>query len=308
MHGSGAVRFNHLRAMMNLTGKKIANAAAEYLLMALGMCIYSFGWIACILPANTMGGGAAGLAVLLYHTTGLSMGLAVLLINGILLLLGGFIVGWNFGIKTIYCIAMLSLSMSLLEGLLPPGDFFHLDSRLLSVILGAILSGIGVALCFREGGSTGGTDIVAMIINKYRTISYGRILMAVDSIIILSAVFVSDLGIDAVIYGFVMVAVMGYTVDLIQAGNQQSSQIFVFTKHYREMADTIIGTTCHSATIVDATGWFSKANVKIVLVVCRKRETSMMLKMVRRIDPEAFISVGSVMGVYGKGFDALSKI
>lgn len=293
---------------MNLTGKKFAEMILEYLLMTIGMFIYSFGWIACILPANTMGGGAAGLAVLIYHLTGLQMGLSVLLINGILLLAAGFVVGWKFGIKTIFCIVMLSVSMSLLQGWLPEGDLFHLDSRLLSVILGAIFAGIGIALCFRQGGSTGGTDIVAMIVNKYRTISYGRILMVVDSTIILSAVFVSDLGVDAVIYGFVMVAVMGYTVDMIQSGNQQSSQIFVFTHRYREMADTIIGTTCHSATIIDATGWFSKTNVKIVLVVCRKRESSMMLKMVRQIDPDAFISVGSVMGVYGKGFEALSKI
>ncbi len=293
---------------MNLTGKKFAETILEYLLMTIGMFIYSFGWIACILPANTMDGGAAGLAVLIYHLTGLQMGLSVLLINGILLLAAGFVVGWNFGIKTIFCIVMLSVSMSLLQGWLPEGDLFHLDSRLLSVILGAIFAGIGIALCFRQGGSTGGTDIVAMIVNKYRTISYGRILMVVNSTIILSAVFVSDLGVDAVIYGFVMVAVMGYTVDMIQSGNQQSSQIFVFTHRYREMADTIIGTTCHSATIIDATGWFSKTNVKIVLVVCRKRESSMMLKMVRQIDPDAFISVGSVMGVYGKGFEALSKI
>jgi len=294
--------------MMNLTGKKFAETILEYLLMTIGMFIYSFGWIACILPANTMGGGAAGLAVLIYHLTGLQMGVSVLLINGILLLAAGFVVGWKFGVKTIFCIVMLSVSMSLLQGWLPEGDLFHLDSRLLSVILGAIFAGIGIALCFRQGGSTGGTDIVAMIVNRYRTISYGRILMVVDSTIILSAVFVSDLGVDAVIYGFVMVAVMGYTVDMIQSGNQQSSQIFVFTHRYREMADTIIGTTCHSATIIDATGWFSKSNVKIVLVVCRKRESSMMLKMVRQIDPDAFISVGSVMGVYGKGFEALSKI
>lgn len=293
---------------MIATQNKFARAAAEYFLMALGMFIYSFGWIACILPANTMGGGASGLAVLFYHLTGLPVGLLVLLINGVLLLTAGFIVGWKFGIKTIYCILMLSLAMSVLQQVLPPGDLFHLDSRLLSVILGAIFAGVGIALCFRQGGSSGGTDIVAMIVNKYRTVSYGRILMAVDSTIIVSGLFVEGLGIDAVIYGFVMVAVTGYTVDMIQSGNQQSSQIFVFTQRYREMADTIIGTTPHSATIVDATGWFSKSEVKIVMVVCRKRETSMMLKMVRQIDPGAFISVGSVMGVYGKGFDALSKI
>jgi len=171
-----------------------------------------------------------------------------------------------------------------------------------------IIAGIGIAICFRQGGSTGGTDIIAMIVNKYKTISYGRIVMTVDSMIILSSLFVGDMGVDSVIYGFVVTAVLGYTVDVIQAGNQQSSQIFVFTRRYEAMADQIIATTRHSATILDATGWYSKEDIKVVVVVCRKRETSQLLKLVRGVDGDAFISVGSVMGVYGKGFEALNKV
>jgi len=170
------------------------------------------------------------------------------------------------------------------------------------------IAGIGIAICFRQGGSTGGTDIIAMIVNKYKTISYGRIVMTVDSMIILSSLFVGDMGVDSVIYGFVVTAVLGYTVDVIQAGNQQSSQIFVFTRRYEAMADQIIATTRHSATILDATGWYSKEDIKVVVVVCRKRETSQLLKLVRGVDGDAFISVGSVMGVYGKGFEALNKV
>ena len=173
---------------------------------------------------------------------------------------------------------------------------------------GMELAGIGIAICFRQGGSTGGTDIIAMIVNKYKTISYGRIVMTVDSMIILSSLFVGDMGVDSVIYGFVVTAVLGYTVDVIQAGNQQSSQIFVFTRRYEAMADQIIATTRHSATILDATGWYSKEDIKVVVVVCRKRETSQLLKLVRGVDGDAFISVGSVMGVYGKGFEALNKV
>jgi len=296
--------------------RKIATSISEFVMMAIGMSIYSFGWISCIVPANTLGGGAAGLALLFYHITGLPIGMLSLVVNGILLVIGGTIVGWNFGIKTIFCILMLSISMSILQPLMqtlvPAGHtVFNLDpvsDRLLLVILGGIIAGTGIAICFQQGGSTGGTDIVAMIINKYRTISYGKILMTVDSMIILSALFVSDLGVDAVIYGFVVTAVMGYAVDVIQSGSQQSNQIFVFTRHYAELSDTIISTTRHSATILDATGWYSKNDIKIVLVICRKREAATMLKTVRSIDSEAFISVGSVMGVYGKGFDALNKV
>jgi uncharacterized membrane-anchored protein YitT (DUF2179 family) len=297
--------------------KRMANTLLEYVLMSLGMFIYSFGWLACIMPANTLGGGAAGLSLLIYHLTAiLPIGVLTLIINGILLLFGGMIVGWNFGMKTIFCIVMLSVSMTVLQPILgditSPGEtLFALNpvsDRILLVILGGIIAGIGISICFRQGGSTGGTDIIAMIINKYKTISYGRIVMTVDSMIILSSLFVGGMGVDSVIYGFVVTAVVGYTVDVIQAGNQQSSQIFVFTRRYEAMADDIISSTRHSATILDAMGWYSKEGIKVVVIVCRKRETSKMLKLVRNIDPDAFISVGSVMGVYGKGFEALNKV
>lgn len=301
---------------LQLVPRSLASVVSEYLLMVVGLLIYSFGWISCIMPANTLSGGAAGFALLLYHVTGLPIGALTLVINGVLLVVGGLVVGWNFGLKTVFCIVMLAVSMSivqpLMEGLIPAGQtVFGLDpvtDRILLVIMGGILAGAGVALCFRQGGSTGGTDIVAMIINKYKTISYGRILMTVDSMIIISSLFVGGMGVDSVIYGFVVTAVMGYTVDVIQSGSQQSSQIFVFTRRYAELSDVIITHTHHSATVLDATGWYSKEGIKIVLVVCRKRESAQMLNMVRQVDPDAFVSMGSVMGVYGKGFEALNKI
>ncbi|HIW52683.1 MAG TPA: YitT family protein, partial [Candidatus Alistipes excrementipullorum] len=119
---------------------------------------------------------------------------------------------------------------------------------------------------------------------------------------------VSDLGIDGVIYGYVFMAVFSYTVDMIMAGNQQSSQIFIVTHDYKAMADAMLYQANRGATVIDAQGWYSKEPSKIVMVVCRKRDTSMILKIVKTVDPRAFISVGSVMGVYGKGFDALNKV
>ncbi len=308
------------RVKEQLTPKKMLITFKEYLVMMLGMAFYAFGWIGCILPSNSMGAGAAGLALLIYHLTGIPMGISVLCINGILLLIAGFIVGWNFGIKTIYCICMLSLWLSIWQGVFPEGWSllaFLTDAanpeplfiRLLSVILGGIITGIGIAICFHEGGSTGGTDIVAIIINKYRTISYGRIVMMVDFFVIGSAIFVKDLGIDAVIFGYIIIAVLSYTVDYIQSGNMQSNQILIFSRaHYQEIADAITTVRHRGATLLDSKGWYTKEDGYVVLVVCRKRETSQILKMVRAIDPDAFISVGAVMGVYGKGFEPLGKI
>ena len=175
------------------------------------------------------------------------------------------------------------------------------------MILGGILAGMGVAMCFAQGGSTGGTDIAAMIINKYRTISYGKIVIYSDFVIIGSSMLVG-FHIDTVIYGYVMTAVFGYTVDMIMAGNQQSSQVFIVTHDYEKMAEAIVENIHRGVTLIDSQVWYTKKQSKIVMVVCRKRETAMILKFVKTIDPDAFMTVGSVMGVYGKGFQALNKL
>lgn len=285
--------------------------------MTLGMFMYAFGWVACVIPAGGMGGGATGLSMLLNAVfPSITMGTFVFAINVVLLIVAGFIVEWNFGIKTIYCIIVLSIAMDSWGYILPPNILVeytqNIDSHnILLVILGAVIAGSGVAVCFSQGGSTGGTDIVAMIINKYKTISYGKIVISSDFFIIGCSLFVaSDLatGIATVIYGYIMIAVYGYTVDLIQSGSQQSSQIFIISPKYQQIADIINNDAHRGVTIIDGTGWYTKKESKIVMVVCRKRDASMILKLVRTIDADAFITMGSVMGVYGKGFEALSKI
>ena len=317
---------------ISLNKASIGTTIKEYILMAFGMFLYSFGWICCILPANAAGGGATGLSLILYHITGgaISIGTMVLIINAILLVIAGFVVGWNFGIKTIYCVVVMSVIMHFLQIwfttpdgwvaqiitvrdalTVPDGtivDLFNLKNRLLSAILGGICSGIGVAMCFQQGGSTGGSDIVVMIVNKFYTISYGKFIRLTDGVIISSALFLPDVGIDGVIYGFVMVAVFSYTVDMILSGNQQSSQIFIVCKDYKAMADAINNEAKRGATVIDSMGWYSKDQSKIVMCVCRKRDLAMVLKVVRSVDSDAFITIGSVMGVYGKGFEALSKL
>ena len=279
--------------------------------MFFGMMMYSFGWIGCVLPANGMGGGAAGLSLVLctaLENLGMhvQIGTMVFFINAVLLLVAGFIVGWNFGVKTIFCVLVISVGMNFWQGVLPEGNFLGVDN-LLSIVMGGILAGTGIALCFTQGGSTGGTDIVAMIINKYRTISYGKILIYSDFVIIASSLLVGK-GISAVIYGYVLTAVVGYTVDMIMAGNQQSSQVLIITHDYEKMADAIARNIHRGVTLIDSQGWYSKEQTKMVMVVCRKRETAMILKFVKKIDPDAFMTVGSVMGVYGKGFQAINKV
>lgn len=312
---------------MKLSMTKVAVGLKEYIILGLGMFLYAFGWTACIIPSGGMGGGATGMSMLLNAVfPAISLGQFVFIINAILLLIGGFIVGWNFGIKTIYCIIMLSIAMDAWDFWLPDGTLLDGEiikngllvqytetinsHNILLIILGAVVAGSGVAISFSQGGSTGGTDIVAMIINKYKTISYGRIVISSDFFIIGCSIFVADdiaTGIATIVYGYIMIAVYGYTVDVIQSGSQQSSQIFIISPKYAEIADAINNEAHRGVTIIDGKGWYSKSECKIAMVVCRKRNASEILKIAHRIDENAFITMGSVMGVYGKGFEALSK-
>ena len=226
--------------MKPITMEQVLKTFKEYFLMTVGMMLYSFAWIGCIMPADGTGGGATGLSRVLCHAVehwagiSIQIGTMAFLINGVLLLVAGFIIGWNFGVKTVFCVCVISLGLNFWQSVLPEGDFLHLE-RILSVILG------------------------------------------------------------------------GYTVDMIMAGNQQSSQVFIVTHDYEKMAQAIVDNIHRGVTLIDSQGWYTKKESKIVMVVCRKRETTMILKFVKTIDPEAFMTVGSVMGVYGKGFQAISK-
>ena len=275
----------------------------SYGIITVGSVIFalSFDWF---FAANAVGmGGITGLAqVLNVLFPALSVGIGTILLNVPLFLAGWKFIGFHLLASSLFSMTVSSLAM---DGIALLYTFSPMDPMLASICGGAMM-GAGLGIVFSQGATTGGTDIVAMIINKYRTVSYGKILIYSDFVIIGSALLVG-MGISAVIYGYVMTAVVGYTVDMIMAGNQQSSQVFIVTHDYEKMAQAIVDNVHRGVTLIDSQGWYSKKESKIVMVVCRKRETSMILKFVKTIDPEAFMTVGSVMGVYGKGFQAIGK-
>ena len=288
---------------------KILKTIKEYAIMTIGMCIYSFGWIGCVLPAKSTSGAASGLAIVistaLHNMLGwdVKIGTIVLVINIVLLIAAGIILGWNFGVKTIYCILALSISMNIWQDILPADDFLHID-RLLSMIIGGVITGFGVAITLMQGGSAGGTDIVAMIINKFKSISYGRIIFVLDLLIIASSLTVG-FSIDAAIYGYIMTLVFGYTVDMILAGNKQSSQVFIISPKYEEITRALNLELGRGVTLINGEGGYTHNQTKMVMVVCSNRETPAVMKYVKNIDPNAFMTVASVMGVYGKGFQPI---
>ena len=276
-----------------------------YLLITFGLLIYTFAVTAFLAPHRMVGGGVTGISTIIYFLSGevIPIGYSYFVINFLLVAIAIKILGPRFGFKTIYAIFMSSFLLSVFQNLIHEP---LLEDKFMCAVISGIMCGAGIGISLVNGGSTAGTDIVAMIINKYRTISYGKIVIYSDFVIIGSSMLVG-FHIDTVIYGYVMTAVFGYTVDMIMAGNQQSSQVFIVTHDYEKMAQAIVDNIHRGVTLIDSQGWYTKKESKIVMVVCRKRETTMILKFVKTIDPEAFMTVGSVMGVYGKGFQAISK-
>lgn len=289
-----------------LKQNKVFSEVKSFIIIALGLMIYSFAYTTLLIPAKVMGGGASGVGVIVYYMTGeaIPVGVTYLIFNSILLAIAVFIIGPKFGIKTIFAIGFNSVALTLMQKFLPLDTMGLMNDPLLSAILGGALAGMGIAICFSQGGSSGGTDIIAMIVNKYRDISLGKVIMMVDVIIIGLSYFVFR-DITTVIYGYVTMGVLGYTIDLVMNGNKQSAQIMVFSAKSEEIASAIISTSTRGVTLLDGMGAYTQKSQKVAVLVCRKNETNQFYRIIKEVDPNAFITVASVMGVYGKGFEAL---
>ena len=273
----------------------------DYLAITLGLVMFSLSWTLFIIPAQITGGGVSGIGAVLFFATGIPVGLTYFVVNIILVAIAIKVLVASFGIKTIYSMIIVSLGLTISQGALKEP---LIDDTFLSAVLGGIMSGVGLGIVFSKGGSTGGTDIIAAIIVKYRNISPGRVILYCDVIIIASSFFVLK-SIDKMVYGYVTMAVVSYALDSVLSGANRSAQMFIFSKKYEEIADFINQQHYRGVTILDGTGWYTKENVKVVISVVRKRETGAIFRKIKEIDPTAFISMGSVMGVYGEGFDKL---
>ena len=286
----------------------------EYLIISIGLLLYALGWSTFLIPNNLVGGGVTGISAIILYATGFSISYSYIIINGVLVLIALKVLGKQFGVKTVYAILIVSLFFKIIPGLIPAEliqDISIGNGKLLSAIMGGVCSGVGIAITFTQGGSSGGTDIIALMISKYRNISPGKLILYCDIIIIASSMLIpndSSLGekLAVVIYGYILITVSSYTIDLVLSGARQSIQIFIFSKQYEEIADriTAIG---RGVTVIDAMGWFTKEKGKVLMVIVRRTESNFVFRVIREIDKSAFISVGNVMGVYGQGFDQIKK-
>jgi len=273
----------------------------DYIIMATGLTLYALSWTLFLVPAQITGGGISGLAAVIFYSTKIPIGLTFFAINVVLVAIAMKVLGASFGVKTIFSMVVLSLFFSVPQSLFPESI---IKDNFLSAVLGGMMGGVGIGLVFSRGGSTGGTDIIAMIINKYRNISPGRIIMYCDVIIIGSSYFLVH-SLDKMVYGFVSMAVVSYTLDAYLSGSNASAQIFIFSTKYEEIADFINAESRRGVTVLDGKGWYTQQEVKILMTIIRKKETSILFRKIKEIDSDAFISMGSVMGVYGEGFDKI---
>lgn len=293
--------------------KKNSNVLIEiknYAIITVCLFVIALGWTAFLIPNNMLGGGVNGIATIVYWVTGLSTGITIFVLNAILILFSLKVLGWRFGLKTIYCIIVMSLFFSLLQKVF--GDVPVISDKFLAAIIGGGIGGFANGIIFLSGGSTGGVDIITMVVNKYRNISLGRFTLAMNLVIIGSSFFVfQDMEIlqrvELIIYSLVGNFVSSYCMDLAFTGNKQSVQMFIFSSKPDVIADRIGNEIHRGVTIIKGTGWYTKQDNDIVMAVVRKTECQPVIRIVKKEDPKAFVSVNTVMGVYGKGFEVMKK-
>lgn len=304
---------------MEKSRQKILRTLKEYLLIAFGLFIYVTGWVVFLIPNNLVGGGVSGIGALVFYTTGIPVSVTFFVVNFVLLAIALKVLGPSFGIKTVYAVIITSLMFQFMPGFIPEDIINQIgtaNGKLLATLIGGVMSGLGIGIAISQGGSTAGTDIVALMVAKYRNVSPGRLILAIDVVIVLSSFVLPMTGADGnplhtgekiavVTYGFVLIACCGYTIDLYLSGTKQSVQIFIFSKDYAAIADLITSQMHRGVSVLDAQGWYTKSNNKVLMVMVRKVDLNTALRLVKSVDPNAFISVGTVMGVYGQGFDDL---
>lgn len=292
----------------------------EYLLITFGVSLYALGWALFLTPNHMIGGGVTGFASIIDYAFGIDIAITYFILNIILLIVGTKVLGTGFGFKTIYAIVMTSVMLAVTKEFIP-ADFvteFSQDSKIVCTVLGGIMAGVGIGLSMSQGGSTGGTDIIALVWCKFKPASPGRVILIIDLIIITSSLLFPSYADEAatqlipfnekiaiVVYGLMQVTVCGYAIDLYISGSKQSVQVFIFTKKVSDMADAIAFDMKRGVTVLPAKGWFSKEDKQVLMVVTRKTDLNLLLRYVKSIDPDAFLSVSSVMGVYGQGFDTI---
>ena len=295
----------------NIPKKSIMLEAKEYVMITLGLIIYAFGWVFFLLPFKLVSGGTAGIGAIIQYATGFPMQYTYFIINIILLCIAIKELGVRFCIKTIYAVFTLTFCLEMVQELLYSYNFDALsllgqEATFEASIIGACFCGMGIGVCFVNGGSTGGTDIIAAIINKYRDVSLGRVIMYIDVAVVLSSGFIfGSSEVSKVFYGLITLLISATMLDYVVNSNRRLVQFLIFSKKYDEISEYITKEMHRGVTLLNGIGYYTKEDTKVIVTMMRATEAVEVFRIVHEIDPCAFITQSRVSGVYGAGFDKL---
>lgn len=290
---------------------KTLKAIVEYLILILGSLLFAIAWEGFVIPNNMSSGGMMGLfTVIQYATKGaVDASLLYMIVNVALLAVAFVILGLKFGIRTIFCIILTSVFMPMVAQIpwlhSVPGNFLALPDPILVPVIGGLLEGVALGLVFRYNGSTGGSDILAMFINKYWPVSLGKFFIITDSVIITSILLLPDKQFGDMVYGYIMMLISALVLDWVSTGAKSTVQLLVFSSQYEKIADHITRDLDRGVTVLKAMGWYTKSDKNVLLILVRKKELFDLTKSIKEVDPKAFMSVSNASGVYGEGFEEI---
>ena len=298
-----------------MTRQDIIYEIKDYFYITLGLILYTFGFTVFLLPYEIVTGGIAGIGAIVFYSTGFPVQYTFFIINAVLIILALKTLGWKFLTKTIYATIMLTIMLEVAQTftIQADGTFHKLlgeNNDFMSLVIGCTITGTALATVFLNNGSTGGTDIVAAVLNKFHNISLGKALIIVDFCIIGSCIFVDsfgtvDLRFRKVVFGLCTMLIECLMLDYVMYWQRQSVQFLIFSKKYQEIAYAISRTTDHTLTILDGHGFWTGKPTKVLCLLAKKRESVHIVRLIKQIDPNAFVSQSSVIGVYGEGFDEM---
>ena len=286
---------------MAITGKDVFEELRNFVFITLGLAIFAFGWTAFLIPHELTGGGVSGIGAILYFALKIPVGITTLVLNLILVACAWKVLGRKFCINTIICSVILSLFMNIGQAIFTEP---LVNDKFMCTLIGATVSAFGVGMAINWGGNTGGTDIIALMVGKYRNISYGRVSLYSNLVIVGSSFFITH-SLEKLVYSMVVMFVYIVVSDVVIDGYKQSYQIMVFSKKNREIAERINKELQRGATFIKAAGSYSKEESEILLIIAHRTDKVIITRIIKEIDDTSFISISKTYGVFGKNFDQL---
>lgn len=291
--------------------RKLLSTVKDYLILTVASFLFAFAWEGFMIPNGMSAGGMMGLCTIVQYATGgfIQAQYSYIVINAVLIIVAVLAMGIGFGFKTIYCIVVSSLAMGLVGSLdflhSAPGEFLFIQERVLIPVFAGAIEAIGIGLILRYGGSTGGTDIISLMVNKYWPISLSMIYLVTDVIICSLLLFLPEKNFSDMCYGLEELVVFSLMIDIVVGGKRSSYQLFVFSEHYKEIADHIITNMDRGVTVLKAQGWYTKKDKDVLLILINQKELPSLTRVIKEVDPRAFMSISPTNNVYGEGFEEI---